>query len=326
MASPRKEVASKPPLFELVPTTSWTIVMTCGVVSIDLTADQQPVLSAIMFWSAASVWVLLMGALGVPLFLQGGRLWREAASPAVLTIVAATATLGSRIVMADHRTLAAVLLVLAAIEWAVLSGPVLRRWVTPTLGISFVLAVAAESVALLGALLAVPYQSRWLCCAALVLVLVGIGLYGFAAARFDLSQLRVGRGDHWIAGGALAISALSAATATRAAGALGLFDREHRALVAGTFVLWCAAMVWLAALIAAEIIWPRLSYDLRRWATAFPLGMYSGCSLAAGKVAGIAVIVTFAHLWTWVALAATLLLFGGLFRGLTREAALLGQR
>ncbi len=302
-------------LFDLLPTTSWTIVMTCGVVSIDLAADHQAVLSAVMFWFAATVWALLMAALGVPLILQHGRLRREAASPAVLTIVAATAVLGSRLAVADYRTLAAVLLVLAAGEWAVLSGPVLRRWVTPTLGISFVLAVAAEAVALLSASLAVPYKSRWLCGAALVLVMVGLGLYAFAAARFDFTQLRSGRGDHWIAGGALAISALSAARATQAARALGLFSRQHQLLTVGTFVLWCGAMVWLPALIIGEIVWPRFNYDLRRWATAFPIGMYSVCSLAVGQVTGIRGMVTFSQVWTWVALVATLLLLGGLSRG-----------
>ena len=78
-------------LLELVPTTSWTIVMTCGVVSVDLAADHQDVLSAVLFWFAAAVWILLMGVLAGPLLFQDGRLGREAASPAVLTIVAATA-------------------------------------------------------------------------------------------------------------------------------------------------------------------------------------------------------------------------------------------
>jgi hypothetical protein len=303
-------------LFDLVPTTSWTIVMTCGVVSIDLSLAHQPVLSAIMLWFAAGVWAFLTGALGVPLVFQHGRLWREAASPAVLTIVAATAVLGSRLVIGGYRTLAAVLLVLAAIEWAVLSGPVLRRWVTPTIGISFIVAVAAFSVALLSASLAVPYRSRWLCCAALLLVLVGLGLYALADARFDLSQLLSGHGDHWIAGGALAISALSAARATEAAGVLRLFSQQHPILTAGTLVLWCAAMVWLPVLIVGEVVRPRLSLDLRRWATAFPIGMYAACSYIVGKVTGIAGIVEFAEVWTWVAFAATLVLLAGLFRRL----------
>jgi hypothetical protein len=99
----------------------------------------------------------------------------------VLTIVSATAVLGSRLVLGGYRTPAAALLVLAAIEWAVLSGPVLRRWVTPTVGISFVAGVAADSVALLSAMLAVPYRTPWLGYVALALILVALGLYAFAS-------------------------------------------------------------------------------------------------------------------------------------------------
>jgi tellurite resistance protein TehA-like permease len=77
-------------------------------------------------------------------------------------------------------------------------------------------------------------------------------------------------------------------------------------------VLWCAAMAWLPVLIVGEAVRPRLSLDLRRWATAFPLGMYAACGFVAGKVTGIAGIVDFAQVWTWVAFAATLALLAGL--------------
>jgi len=35
------------------------IVLGCGIVSVDLYSDRQPVLSAIMLWFAAGVWLLL---------------------------------------------------------------------------------------------------------------------------------------------------------------------------------------------------------------------------------------------------------------------------
>jgi hypothetical protein len=67
-----------------------------------------------------------------------------------------------------------VLLVVAAVECAVMAGPVLRLWVTPTMGISFVLA----AVALLSATLAVSYRSRRLCSIALVLTVAGLASTG----------------------------------------------------------------------------------------------------------------------------------------------------
>ncbi|NMO49969.1 hypothetical protein HH310_02000 [Actinoplanes sp. TBRC 11911] len=295
-----------------MPATSWTIVMTCGVLSINLLNDHQRVLSVIMMWFTAAVWVFLTVVLAPPLAVHYGRLWREAAPPAVLTIVAATAALGTRLALGGQRTVAAALLVLTAVGWAALSGPVLRRWATPTVGISFLVSVSADSVALLSGTLAVPFGARWLCVAAFLLVLLGLCLYTFAAARFDPRQLLTGRGDHWILGGALAISALSAASATRAAATLGVFPQHHHALTVGTLVLWCVAMAWLPVLIVVEILRPRPNLDLRRWATAFPIGMYAACSFTVGAVAGIGGIVEFARVWTWVAFAFTLVLLVGL--------------
>ena len=66
--------------------------------------------------------------------------------------------------------------------------------------------------------------------------------------------------------------------------------------------------------LTGEVLRPRLSYDVRRWATVFPLGMYAACSFAAGQVTGITGIADFGHAWTWVAFTSSLLALGGLFR------------
>ena len=133
-------------------------------------------------------------------------------------------------------------------------------------------------------------------------------------ARFDLRELVTGHGDEWVAGGALAISALAAARVTEAGGALAQFSEQHSALTTGTLVLWCLAMAWLPALVTAEVLRPRLGYDVRRWATVFPLGMYAACSFATGQVTGITGITGFGRVWTWVAFTASLLALAGLLR------------
>jgi tellurite resistance protein TehA-like permease len=74
---------------------------------------------------------------------------------------------------------------------------------------------------------------------------------------------------------------------TAAAGALGLFSRQRQILTTGTLVIWCLAMAWLSSLVSCEILRPRLRYDVRRWATVFPLGMYAACSFAVGQVTGV---------------------------------------
>lgn len=71
--------------------------------------------------------------------------------------------------------------------------------------------------------------------------------------------------------------------------------------------------------IAAETIRPRLAYDVRRWATVFPLGMYAACSFAVGHITGLTATTRFAQVWTWPAVAATLLALAGLLHDLHRK-------
>lgn len=298
----------------VIPPASWTVVMGSGVVSIDLSADRQVVLSAILLWFAAAVWLLLAIVLGGPLVYQRGRFAREASSPVSLTASAATAVLGTRLVVQDYRVAAAALLVVAGIAWGLFVMPVLRHWETPTTGISFVLSVATEGLAVIGATLAVAYRAGWLVIVAVLFLLLGLACYVFTVGRFDLGQLLSGHGDHWVAGGALAISVLAAGKVAAAAGALGLFRPQHQVLTTGTLVLWCLAMAWLFPLVSCEIIRPRLRYDVRRWATVFPLGMYAACSFAVGQVTGMTGITGFARVWTWVAFTVTLVVLAGLLR------------
>ncbi len=301
-------------VLDAIPPASGAIVMASGIVSIDLYSGHQPVLSAILLWFAAGVWLLLAVMLSVRLAYQRDRFAREASSPAAFTGVAGTAVLGTRLAIQDYHAAAAVLLVVAGLCWAVLMVPVLRHWKTPTAGTSFLLSVATEGLAVLGATLAVSYRAGWLVSAAVAALVLGLALYAFTAARFDLRDLLTGHGDHWVAGGALAICALAAGHVTQAAAALRQFSGQHQALTTSTLVLWCLAMVWLPPLVTAEILKPRLTCDVRRWATVFPLGMYAASSITTGQVTGITAITSFGRVWTWVAFTGWLLALAGLFR------------
>jgi hypothetical protein len=107
-----------------------------------------------MLWFAAGAWLLLAVVLGARLVDQRDRFAREASSPASLTGVAGTAVLGTRLATQDYHVAAVALLAVSCLGWALLLMPVLRHWKTPTLGISFVLCVATEGLAVLGATLA----------------------------------------------------------------------------------------------------------------------------------------------------------------------------
>jgi tellurite resistance protein TehA-like permease len=67
--------------------------------------------------------------------------------------------------------------------------------------------------------------------------------------------------------------------------------------------LWLLSLLWLPVLLGAEVRWPRPGYDVRRWATVFPVGMYAACSFEVGAIASAPTITWFARVWVWAALA-----------------------
>ena len=297
-----------------VPPASGAAVMGTGIVSVALSLDGHEVLSRVLLAIAALLWV----ALGLLLFARFGweraRVRTEARSPAALTGVAATGVLGARLTLLGWDVPGIVLLLMAASLWAGLLWPVLRHWTTPTIGVSLILTVSTESLAVLAATLAVGERARWLVVAALVPFCLGLAFYVFVIVSFDLRQLAVGGGDHWITGGALAISTLAAGRITLAVATPGALHGLHPVLRDVSLALWVVTMCWLPLLLVAEMRFPRVRYDVRRWGTVFPFGMYAACSFVVGAAADKHVIRDFAHVWVWVALAVWVAVFGAMLR------------
>jgi len=298
-----------------VPPASGAVVMATGIVSIDLSSAGRETVSRLVLGIGTAVWLVLGALLVARALLDRPEVRREAMSPAALTGVAGTAVLGTRYTLLGWRWAGVALLAVALGIWLVLLGPVLRHWATPTTGGSFVLAVATEALAVLAATLATSEGARWLVDAALVPFVLGLAFYAFVIARFDWRQLLIGRGDHWVSGGALAISALAASQIALAAKNVGLISATPEVAL---LVLWAAAMVWLPALLGVELMRPRLDYDIRRWATAFPLGMFASCSFAVGGAVDAPGITRFARIWVWVAFAVWLVLFAAMVRRCAR--------
>ena len=240
------------------------MVMASGIVSIDLDAGGWDVASLVPLACGIVVWILV---------LARGELWREPAG------VAATAVLGTRLVVAGWSGAGWVLAAAAVALWAW----VVPRAAFPPSGAAFLPGVATQSLAVLAAEL-----GGW-AAPDILLFGAGLALYLRAAFAFDVRELVRGRGDHWVAGGALAISALACAR-------LGWRD--------ASVVLWLGAMAWLPALVAGELARPRLVGAPERWSTVFPLGMYAAMSFAVGGPAGLDGMRAFASAWTWVAVTA----------------------
>ena len=73
-------------------------------------------------------------------------------------------------------------------------------------------------------------------------------------------------------------------------------------------------MLWLPVLLVAELRWPRLRYNVRRWSTVFPVGMYAACSFVIATLTHASGITDFARVWVWVAVAVWLVVFAGMLR------------
>jgi hypothetical protein len=286
-----------------IPAGSGAVVMGSGTVSIDLEMTGQELLSLVTLAVAALAWAILGVLRGAQVLRRRSRFpTAEGGGPSGLSAVAGTAVLGTRLTLLGWRWAGAALLVLALLLWLGLLGPQLRHRVTATVGASFLLSVSTESLAVLLAALGLTGRVGWLVFASVVPLTLGIVFYGFVIWRFDLHQLLVGRGDQWVAGGALAISALACAGTAQVANTLHLLG-GGTALRGASLVLWVSAACWLPVLLVTELISPRGSYGVRRWSTVFPVGMYAACSFAIGSTLGLAPISQFARIWTWAGFA-----------------------
>ena len=303
-------------VLDAVPPAAGAEVMGTGIVSIALTLDGHETLSRILLVIAAVMWVTL--AVLVPLRARRDpeRFRADIRTPPALTSVAGTDVLGTRLVLLGWTWAGIAALAIAAVIWALLLGPVLRNWKTPTVGASLLLTVATESLAVLLATLGLVKPADWLLVVALAPFVLGLCFYVFVIARFDLHQLTIGHGDHWITGGALAISTLAAGKILAGAKGLAILGGGGGVLKDVALGLWALTMLWLPVLVVAEITHPRLHYDVRRWSTVFPIGMYAACSFRVGAAADAGGITTFARLWVWIALAVwTVVFVAMIYRG-----------
>ncbi|MET9820748.1 tellurite resistance/C4-dicarboxylate transporter family protein [Streptomyces sp. NPDC006349] len=295
------------------PPAAGAAVMATGIVSVALHLTGREVLSRIALILACAAW-LILAANFVYLLLADRAQWvKRAGTPGALTAVAATTVLGTRFSLLGWTLLAAVLLALAALLWPWLLVLVVRHWGRRMPGAVFLGCVATEGLAVLGATLAAATSTAWLAHAALVPFWLGIVLYLIALFRFDLRQVARGSGDHWVAGGALAISTLAGAKLLAAAGTgMYLWNADDEAVLHDlTVFLLVLDLAWYAVLLASEIVWPRLRYDVRRWSTVFPLGMTAAATLSVSAVMDVPWLDAPGRALLWIAVVGWLAVAAG---------------
>ncbi len=288
--------------------------MGTGIVSVALLLDGRHALSTILLVLDGLIWLALAILLPARALVDRRRFAADLTHPTALTAIAGTAVFGTRLTLAGWNWAGTGLLVISLLIWLGLVPHVLRHWETPTIGASFILTVATESLALLAATLAFSERTGWLVYAALGPFALGLVFYAVVLSRFQFRQLVVGMGDHWVTGGALAISTVAAGRIALAAEKTATVSGGHDALKTIALVLWFASIVWLPALVLTEASRPRLTYTVRRWSTVFPVGMYAACSFIDGALNHSAGITDFARVWVWVALAVWLIVFAAMVR------------
>ncbi|MFI8894677.1 SLAC1 family transporter [Streptomyces paradoxus] len=283
------------------PFATWwsTYALATGIVSVGLDSAGYEILSRIALVLACAAW--LAAAAGLARRARGGR---RAETPAALTAVAATAVLGTGVSAAGLQALAEALLALAMLLWAVL----LTAEAEGRRGTVFLRCVATQGLAVLAATLAAAETAAWLAHAALVLFWLGLALYGFALFRFQPRQVEEGRGDHWLAAGALAVSALAGAELLNADSArLYLWNEENADVLRTTIVtLLVLALITCVALLLAELFWPRHDYDVRRWATVFAAVVTAAATLAVAAALDVPWLDAAGEVLLWIAVAAWL--------------------
>ncbi|OKK22233.1 hypothetical protein AMK16_03420 [Streptomyces sp. CB00455] len=297
-------------------------VMAAGIISAGLHLTGRAVASLVFLVVAAALWLVLAADFAIRLLGDRGRFRAEADTPAALTAVAASTVLGTRLSMLGWQRAAAALLVLSAALWPWLLLGVLRRWGRRMPGVAFLVCVATQGLAVLAAVLAASAHRDWLARSALAAFCLGLLLYVAALRHFDLREVVGGAGDHWVAGGALSISALAGAKLTASPVWTGA---AHTALRTLTLAALALSLVWYAVLLGAELRHPRPHYDVRRWATVFPLGMTATACLSAAGPTGVAWLRPAGEVLLWVAVAACLLTCAA-FLTTRRAAAVTGSR
>ncbi|MFI5859959.1 tellurite resistance/C4-dicarboxylate transporter family protein [Streptomyces sp. NPDC051546] len=279
-------------------------VMAAGIISAGLHLIGRDGLSIAALAFSAALWLVLAADFTARLLGDRRRFRAEADTPAALTAVAATAVLGTRLSLLGWQAVALGLLVLAAVLWPGLLVAVLRHWGYRMPGAAFLVCVATQGLAVLAATLAARTGHDWLGRAALAAFCLGVLLYAEALVRFDFRQVVSGAGDHWVAGGALSITALAGAGLTASPLWTGWVHAGLRTVTLASLGL---SLAWYAVLLAAEALRPRPRYDIRRWSSVFPLGMTATACLAAAAPTGVRWLRPLGTVLLWVAVGAWVL-------------------
>ena len=325
------------------------LVMATGIVSIAAHLAAMPRVARALFALNVCFYAVLwlLGALRALRYPRAffGDLADHVRGPGFFTWVAASGVLGSEfaIIGGNHRAawvLWAVALVLwVAFTYAIFTAltvkedkPPLERGIT---GAWLLAVVATQSVAMLGALLAMHEAGgfrRELNFAALCLWLWGGMLYIWMMSLifYRYTFFRLSPGDltppYWINMGAMAISTLAGSLLIGNAGEAPLLRQMLPFLTGFTIFYWATGTWWIPMLLALGVwryVYKRhpLRYDPLYWGAVFPLGMYAAATHEMAAAIGLPFLESIAAVFVYAAIAAWTAAAAGLAVTLVRRFA-----
>jgi tellurite resistance protein TehA-like permease len=329
----------------------FALVMATGIVSVAMDNHGQDALSIALLWLGCIEYAMLVGLNALRAVAYRHDFVADLRDPArafgLFTFTAATDVLGTRLVIADHRTTALVLLVIGWLAWLLLGylvpwtavlGHARRPILRDANGTWFIWVVASQSVAVLGAALepSVHFGRRELALLAVFSWSIGVFLYAatglFVAARLMLYPLQPEdlTPPYWVAMGATAITVVAGARIVQMADAPMV--AATRGLAAGTSVVFWAFGSWLIPVLVAAGVWRHvvhripLRYQATLWSVVFPLGMYGVAGHYLGQADHLPIVKAIGADESWVALAAWLVTFVAMLHHLGRSRAAVASR
>lgn len=267
---------------------AFAVVMASGILAVGARLEGIAPLADVLLALACVAWLVLAATL------------RER-SVRSFALVAGTAVVGADFALAGRGDLALAIWSLAAASWVAVALAVRREAADSLLTI-----VATESLAVLAAELDRGHDAP-LRAVAIALWALGLALYPLIAGRIVHSSLRERDFSPtlWIVMGALAITTLAAAELWLDGHALG----PDVALAT-----WSAASAAIPFLVATELRVRRWRYEIARWSSVFPLGMYGVATHVLGGVEGMPPLTDVGTVFFAVGLAAWAVTAIGLVR------------
>jgi tellurite resistance protein TehA-like permease len=315
----------------------FALVMATGIVAIGASQQDIEWLAEALYAIAAVAYVVLAVLLTLRILryprLVATDLTSHAKGFAFLTIVAGTNVLGSASALVHGWWGLAQglwwvgIVACAALVYVTLIAVVLK---SPKPGLAagingtwFLMTVATESVAVLGALLLGRDGGDTLAFVCLAAFLLGLVLYLIVMTmvflRWTFQDLEPTEADPpaWIAAGAVAITVLAGSNLLLAQGQSEQVDRLASFVEGIVILAWATATFWFPVMVAIGV-WRHivrrlpLRYHPSYWALVFPLGMYGVATFRMRAATGISALGWLPDATFVVALTAWTMTFAGL--------------